>query len=66
MRLLFWETTIKCNLSCAHCRRLESDEAAVTDLSTAQAVDLVEQLAEVERHLLAAGVSPRAVRGSGA
>ena len=49
LRLLFWETTIKCNLSCAHCRRLESDEAAVTDLSTAQAVDLIGQLAELGR-----------------
>lgn len=49
LRLLFWETTIKCNLTCAHCRRLESDEAAVTDLSTAQAIDLVEQLAELGR-----------------
>jgi len=50
LRLLFWETTIKCNLSCAHCRRLESDEAAVTDLSTAQAIDLMEQLAELGRN----------------
>ena len=45
LRLLFWESTIKCNLSCAHCRRLESDDAAVTDLSTAQAKDLIQQLA---------------------
>ena len=50
LRLLFWETTIKCNLTCAHCRRLESDEAAVTDLSTAQAIDLMEQLAELGRN----------------
>jgi radical SAM protein with 4Fe4S-binding SPASM domain len=47
LRLLFWETTIKCNLSCAHCRRLESDESAVKDLTTAQAKDLIEQLAEL-------------------
>jgi len=44
---LFWETTIKCNLACAHCRRLESDEAAVRDLTAAQAKDLIEQLAEL-------------------
>jgi radical SAM protein with 4Fe4S-binding SPASM domain len=49
LRLLFWETTIKCNLSCAHCRRLESDEAASKDLSTAQAENLIEQLAELGR-----------------
>ncbi len=47
LRLLFWETTIKCNLTCAHCRRLESDEAAFRDLSTAQAEDLISQLAEL-------------------
>lgn len=47
LRLLFWESTIKCNLSCAHCRRLESDEAADKDLSTAQAQDLIGQLAQL-------------------
>ena len=45
LRLLFWESTIKCNLNCAYCRRLESNEAAVKDLSTAQAKGLIEQLA---------------------
>jgi radical SAM protein with 4Fe4S-binding SPASM domain len=47
LRLLFWEATIKCNLTCAHCRRLESDEAADRDLSTGQAKELVEQLADL-------------------
>jgi len=47
LRLLFWETTIKCNLNCAHCRRLESDETAIRDLSTAQGMVLIEQLAEL-------------------
>lgn len=49
LRLLFWETTIKCNLTCAHCRRLESDEAAFKDLSTAHARSLIEQLADLGR-----------------
>ena len=47
LRLLFWEATIKCNLACVHCRRLESDEMASKDLSTAQAKGLIEQLAEL-------------------
>ena len=47
LRLLFWETTIKCNLACAHCRRLESDEAVVTDLSTSRGKKLIEQLAQL-------------------
>jgi len=45
LRLLFWESTIRCNLACAHCRRLESDEAASKDLATAQVMRLIDQLA---------------------
>jgi AdoMet-dependent heme synthase len=45
LRLLFWESTIKCNLTCAHCRRLESNEAQPSDLSTAQAQGMIDQLA---------------------
>jgi radical SAM protein with 4Fe4S-binding SPASM domain len=47
LRLLFWESTIRCNLTCAHCRRLESDEAAHKDLSTDQAKELIGQLADL-------------------
>ena len=47
LRLLFWETTIKCNLACAHCRRVEGDETAVEDLSTACAKKLIDELAEL-------------------
>jgi radical SAM protein with 4Fe4S-binding SPASM domain len=47
LRLLFWESTIRCNLTCAHCRRIESDKQAHRDLTTAQATVLIEQLAEL-------------------
>jgi MoaA/NifB/PqqE/SkfB family radical SAM enzyme len=47
LRLLFWESTIKCNLACAHCRRIDSEDAAYRDLSTDQAGNLIEQLAEL-------------------
>jgi len=47
LRLLFWESTIRCNLTCAHCRRVESDETADRDLSNTQAKDLIGQLAEL-------------------
>ena len=46
LRLLFWESTIKCNLSCAHCRRVEGDEAIDSDISTLQAKEMIDQLAE--------------------
>ena len=47
LRLLFWESTIKCNLACAHCRRIDSDETAHQDMSTAQAEDLIGKLADL-------------------
>jgi len=47
LRLLFWETTIRCNLSCAHCRRVEGDETAASDMTTEQSIGLVDQLAEL-------------------
>ena len=50
LRLLFWETTTKCNLACAHCRRLETNETAIMDLSTKQAKNLIEQLADLGKN----------------
>lgn len=47
LRLLFWESTIRCNLECAHCRRIEDDEAVVTDMTTEQAKGMIDQLAAV-------------------
>lgn len=49
LRLLFWESTIRCNLTCAHCRRVESNDTAHRDLSTVQAKQLIGQLAELGR-----------------
>ena len=47
LRLLFWESTIKCNLRCAHCRRVDDDSTAHLDMTTAQAKGMIDQLAEV-------------------
>ena len=47
LRLLFWESTIRCNLSCAHCRRVESDDTVESDMTTAQASQLIDQLAQM-------------------
>ena len=40
---LTWEVTLACNLRCSHCLS-SSGEAACNELSTAEALDLVEQL----------------------
>ncbi|MBD2457469.1 nif11-class peptide radical SAM maturase 3 [Nostoc sp. FACHB-87] len=41
-----WEITLKCNLACSHCGSRAGEER-VKELSTAEALDLVRQLAEV-------------------
>lgn len=42
LRLVFWESTIACNLTCSHCRRLTTDaSASKNDISTAQARQLI-------------------------
>lgn len=52
-RLVFWETTVGCNLECKHCRRLEvSHELMKTDLSTAEGRTLIDQIAAVGRPVL--------------
>ncbi len=45
LKILFWESTIRCNLNCAHCRRLGVNEDEAKDLSTADAQLLIEQIA---------------------
>lgn len=45
LRLLFWESTAACNLSCAHCRRI--DAGADGDMDTRQATAMLEQLGQL-------------------
>lgn len=53
LRLVFWETTTACNLSCVHCRRLEVSQAlSKDDLTTDQARALIRSLPEVGRPIL--------------
>lgn len=41
-----WEITLKCNLACSHCGS-RAGQARHQELSTAEALNLVQQLAEV-------------------
>jgi heme b synthase len=53
LRLVFWETTIGCNLECIHCRRLKTSETlAENDLTTSQALKLLENIVEAGRPIL--------------
>jgi radical SAM protein with 4Fe4S-binding SPASM domain len=49
-RLIFWETTAGCNLACIHCRRITvADQLVPQDLTTAEAFDLIDQIAAFAR-----------------
>src|SRR4051794_10932404 len=53
LRLVFWETTVGCNLACSHCRRLEvSRELSKQDLTTAQSKQLIRSLPETGKPIL--------------
>jgi radical SAM protein with 4Fe4S-binding SPASM domain len=49
LRLVFWESTKACNLSCRHCRAVPQRSLGPTELTTRQAVDLMDAIASVAR-----------------
>lgn len=49
LRLLFWESTARCNLSCVHCRRLATADGPAGELTTQQARRLIDSAAELGR-----------------
>jgi heme b synthase len=49
LRLLFWETTKACNLSCRHCRAVPRRSVAPDELTTSRAFDLIDAVASVAR-----------------
>lgn len=53
LRMIFWELTAGCNLSCLHCRRLEvSKEISKKDLSTDQAREVLLQIAQTGKPIV--------------
>ena len=49
LRLVFWETTKACNLSCRHCRAIPQRRIGPTELTTSRAFDLIDAIAEVAK-----------------
>jgi AdoMet-dependent heme synthase len=49
LRLVFWETTKACNLSCKHCRAVPQRRLGPTELTTARAFDLIDDIAKVAK-----------------
>ena len=51
-RLVFWETTKACNLSCAHCRAVPQTAPSAQELTTAEGFALMDQLAAGSKPVL--------------
>jgi heme b synthase len=49
LRLVFWETTKACNLSCKHCRAVPQTALGPTEMQTPEALALMDQIAEVAK-----------------
>jgi heme b synthase len=49
LRLVFWETTKACNLTCRHCRAVPQRELGPAELTTSRAFDLIDGIAKVAR-----------------
>jgi heme b synthase len=52
LRLVAWETTRNCNLSCVHCRASATNGPYAGELDTQQAFTLLDQIAEVGQPII--------------
>ncbi|PID39599.1 MAG: heme b synthase [Proteobacteria bacterium] len=52
LRLVAWETTRNCNLSCVHCRAAATNGPYEDELNTRQAFTLLDQIAEVGKPII--------------
>jgi heme b synthase len=52
LRLVAWETTRNCNLSCVHCRASATNGPYEGELSTAQSLTLLDQIADVGKPII--------------
>lgn len=48
LRIVFWETTVRCNLSCSHCRRLSVQPT--DELSRDEGRSIIDQLSQISKH----------------
>ena len=52
LRLVAWETTRNCNLACVHCRASADMGPHEGELSTPEALRLLDQIAEVAKPII--------------
>ena len=51
LRMVFWETTARCNLECVHCRRLDLEQCK-DELTTEQTKSMIDSIAEMGKPVL--------------
>jgi len=52
LRMVFWETTKGCNLTCRHCRAVPESERSAVELTTPESFRLIDQIADIARPVL--------------
>jgi heme b synthase len=52
LRVLAWEVTRRCNLSCAHCRASATEEAGEGELSTEECLSLIDDILEIGKPII--------------
>ena len=52
LRLVFWETTKACNLTCRHCRAVPQRAIGPMELTTKRAFDLIDDIATVAKPVM--------------
>jgi len=52
LRLLFWETTVGCNLKCIHCRAEATPVRSDLDMSTEESLEFIDDLADFASPIL--------------
>ena len=52
LRLVFWETTKACNLTCRHCRAVPQRAIGPMELTTRRALDLIDDIAIVAKPVM--------------
>jgi AdoMet-dependent heme synthase len=52
LRLVFWETTKACNLTCRHCRAVPQRKVGPMELTTSRAFDLIDAISEVAKPVM--------------
>ena len=52
LRLVFWETTKACNLTCRHCRAVPQKRLGPSELTMSQALDVIDGIAKVAKPVM--------------